>query len=121
MLVVFVLIIVMMAFYRSQTTKYIPLLFYLLVTVWFGARFGDGNASCPPVDVVTVYFLVWQYVYLTWAWQLNELPLFSLKLHHGASCLLLALLAFFMHELMFRYIPTWLRFVLVFLWAITDT
>ena len=110
-----------MVFYRSQAAKYIAPLFYLLVTVWYMARFCDGNASCPPVDVITIYFLVWQYVYLTWAWQLHELPWFILKLHHGASCLLLALLAFFMHEFIFRYIPTWLRFVLIFLWAITDT
>jgi hypothetical protein len=115
------LVTVMMIFYRSQTAKYIALLFYVLISVWYVARFCDGNASCPPVDVITIYFLVWQYVYLTWAWQLNELPLFSLKLHHGASCLILALLAFFMHEFMFRYIPAWLRFGLIFLWAITDT
>ena len=110
-----------MVYYRFQTVKYIALLSYLLVTVWFGARFCDGNALCPPVDVVTVYFLVWQYAYITWAWQLNELPLFSLRLHNGASCLLLALLAFSMHEFIFRYIPNWLRFGSIFLWAITDT
>ena len=112
---------VVMVYYRSQTAKYIALLFYLLVTVSYAARFCDGNASCPPVDVVTVYFLVWQYVSLTWAWQLNELPLFSLRLHNVASCLLLALFTFSSHEVIFRYFPTWLRFLLIFLWAITDT
>ena len=58
---------VMMVYYRSQTGKYIALLFYLLVTIWYATRFSDGASSCPPLDVVTIYFLVWQYVYLTCA------------------------------------------------------
>ena len=121
MIVVLFSLTVMMVYYRSQTGKYIALLFYLLVTIWYATRFSDGASSCPPLDVVTIYFLVWQYVYLTCAWQLHELPWFSLKLHHGASSLILAMLAFSLHEFAFRYVPNWLWFVLIFLWAITDT
>ena len=107
-------------FYGTRILKYtLPVLCAFLIT-WFIARYCDGDVMYYPVDTITVHLLVWQCVGLMSSWQMHELPWFSLSLHQGSTCVLLAFVAFYTYELFVQYLSVRSRVSFAWLLSIFD-
>ena len=104
-------------FYGPRIREYTFPVFCTFVIAWLIARCCDGAILYSPVDTLTVHLLVWQCVSLMCSWQMHELPWFSLRLHQGSTCVLLALDAFYVYELCMRYVSV--RYRLCFAWFVS--
>ncbi|CAF1159885.1 unnamed protein product [Rotaria sordida] len=50
----------------------------------------------------------------------NDLPYLSFTLHQKACCLYMAFLAFIMHDVALKYLPTYINFALLWVMSIVD-
>ena len=110
-------LIVILLFYGPWTARYTLPALCTFVVAWFIARYCDGNVLFYPLDTITVHLLVWQCVGLMCSWQMHELLWFSLRLHQGFSCVLLAFIAYYLYELFLRYLSV--RCQLGVIWFLT--
>ena len=104
-------------FYGPKTMQYAAPVFCTFLIAWLIARCYDGAVLYYPVDTITVHLLVWQCAGLMYGWQMHELPWFSLSLHQGSTCVLLAFVAFHFYELCIRYLSVGSR--LCFAWFLS--
>jgi len=106
--------------YGVRVTKYERHGMALIINVWFIARLCNSfNLSCQ-VDAFTVYFFIWQLVYISSKWNSDELPSFSFYLLQGFLCLSMSLFALTTHDLIFRYFPINLKVVFVWIFGLDD-
>ena len=73
-------------------------------------RFFDSFALWYQVDVFTVYFLIWQLMFVLTQWEYEQLPLLSTTFYQGWLCLLVASQAFVVYDVVFRYLPPSFKF-----------
>jgi hypothetical protein len=106
--------------YGKIITKYITLVSSLPAIVWIIARLCNGLNLCCQLDVFTVYFIVWQFIYVIYKWNLFELPYFSFTLRQGLFCLSESIFAFVMHHIWLRYASVLLIFAFLWLSALAD-
>ncbi|CAF1280552.1 unnamed protein product [Rotaria sordida] len=92
----------------------------MIMTSWLLARCCDTIYIWYEVDIFTVYLLVWQFVCLIHKWIHQDLPYLSFTLHQKACCLYMAFLAFIMHDVALKYLPTHINFALLWVMSIVD-
>ncbi|UJR22355.1 hypothetical protein I4U23_025417 [Adineta vaga] len=77
-----------------------------MINVWLLARWSDNFHFWYPIDIFTVYFLVWQFSYLMFQWCYHQLSWPFLIFYQASLCILIAIGAFIMYDLVFRYFST---------------
>ncbi|UJR22358.1 hypothetical protein I4U23_025420 [Adineta vaga] len=77
-----------------------------MINVWLLARWSDNFHFWYPIDIFTVYFLVWQFSYLMFQWCYHQLSWPFLIFYQASLCILIAIEAFIMYDLVFRYFST---------------
>ena len=95
-------------------------LIHTIMGAWLIGRICDAFDLWYPVDVVTVYFLIGQVMFMISKWDYLELQPVSGIVYRGRLCLVMACIAFIGHDLALRYLPLWFRFYLFWLYATID-
>ncbi|CAF3513389.1 unnamed protein product [Rotaria socialis] len=86
----------------------------------FSTRFCDAFNFSYSLDIFTVYFLVWQVMFLITAWELQILPLISLTFFRGCQCMIPAFIMYFVYDFFFRLLPMEVNFLLIWIFALAD-
>ena len=89
----------------------------VLLTVEFLAQYVTSLNLPFKIDMITMYWFVWQFISLTLNWiRLLLLPPI-LIIEQGSFCMIMALKAWMLHYILLRYIP--LTINLSFLWILS--
>ncbi|CAF3046612.1 unnamed protein product [Rotaria sp. Silwood2] len=97
-------------------SKIVPLLLLgilMIINAWLLARWCDSFHFWYSVDILTVYFLVWQFSYLMFQWCFHKLSWPCLIFYQSSICILTAIESFIFYDLVFRYFPS---ITLVMIW-----
>jgi hypothetical protein len=81
---------------------------------WLITRYYDSQNIYYNRDMLTVYFIVWQFIYLMCKWEDLELEWPFLILQQASCCISISITTFLWHEIIFRYLP--FQFKIIFLW-----
>jgi len=100
------IIITLLSCYGLKILHYFFPVILTIVNVWLLARLCDDIHLSYQVDVFTIYFLVWQFIYPISKWCTHQLSWPALILHQGSMCLLPAIVVFIIHSRGFRYFPS---------------
>jgi len=104
----------------EKSTYSIRPIIYTIIYSLLVARFCDAfNLYCP-LDLFTVYFLIWQIMFIITEWESDKLPLISLTFYRGWLCIMPASMIFFIHDFVFRYLSIQVNFFLLWLIAFAD-
>jgi len=90
-----------------------PMILTILVG-WLITRYYDSQNIYYNIDMLTVYFIVWQFIYLMCKWEDLELKWPFLILQQASCCISISITTFLWHEIIFRYLP--FQFKIIFLW-----
>jgi prepilin signal peptidase PulO-like enzyme (type II secretory pathway) len=93
---------------------------FTLIVVWYAARFFNALSLSCQIDVFTVFFVVWQFIYLICKWHAQELPYFSFTLYQASLCIFTAFISYASYDIVLRYLPVQYKFVFLWLIAIQD-
>ena len=110
----------MLWFDESKSMYYCAPAFNTIINAWCLARFWYVFDVVYPVDVFSVYFLLWQCMFIKLKWDYEELPAFSIVLYRVSICWLVASASFFIQDSILRYLPKLVT--LAFFWteSVTD-
>jgi hypothetical protein len=81
---------------------------------WLITRYCDSQNIYINIDVLTVYFIVWQFIYLMRKWERLELEWPFLILQQASCCISMSITTFLRHDVIFVYLP--FQFKIIFLW-----
>ncbi|CAF2997196.1 unnamed protein product, partial [Rotaria sp. Silwood2] len=90
------------------------MIIYTILFVWLWARYCNNKNCWYQLDILTVYFLVWQFIYLMCKWEFYELSWPLLILQQASGCVSTSVTIFFSYDIAYRYIP--FQFKIGFLW-----
>ena len=107
-------------FYVGKSTYSIRPIIYTIIYSLLIARFCDGFNLCCPLDIFTVYFFIWQIMFIITEWESNKLPLISLTFCRGWLCIMPASMTYLIHDTVFRYLPIQVNLLLVWSSAFID-
>ncbi len=113
-------IIPLLLLYGIQILSRLRPMIQTMMVVWLLARFCEGKYSCYEVDVITVYFLIWQCTYVMCKWEDHDVSFPLLILQQGSFCTSAALFTFLMYDYQYRFLPIQLSFTLLWLWSLCD-
>jgi hypothetical protein len=84
---------------------------------WLITRYYDSQDTYYTIDILTVHFIIWQFIYPMYNWVNYELqwPVFFLQ--QISCCISNCLDAYFYHELVLRYLP--FKYKMIFLWLLS--
>jgi hypothetical protein len=100
--------------------KNIKPIVFTLFAVCFLTRFCNALSFRCQIDVFTVFFLLWQFIFLIYKWYSEELPCFSFALHQASFCAGVAFISYVSHDMVYRYVPVRYKFGLLWFLAIKD-
>ncbi|CAF3694408.1 unnamed protein product [Rotaria sp. Silwood1] len=107
--------------YDSQKCSYnIRPVIYTIINSLLLARFCHSFNICCQFDIFTVYFLIWQIMFLITEWELEKLPFISLSFYRGWLCIMPAFHMYFLYDFFFRRLPIEVNFLYIWLFAIAD-
>lgn len=78
---------------------------FVISNVWLLARWCSSFDFWYPVDIFTVYLLVWQFSYLLFQWCSHQLSWAYFILYQASICIITAVTAFILYDLFLRYLP----------------
>jgi hypothetical protein len=117
-MVILSLLLCFLLTYCTRQLNNIVLPFVLtMITNWLLARYCNTIKMWYEIDILTMYFFVWQWVCLIYKWICQDLPYLSFTLHHKAACLYCAFVAFMLYDVLFQYCPTSFQFG--FIWVVS--
>jgi hypothetical protein len=111
------LIILVVLWYREEVFNHVRHIIVALCTVELVGRYLDFLEVSDRIDVVNVYFLVWQLVSLVWKWMWHRFPSPILFIEQASLCIFISFVAFLGHNTIFRYFPR--EVVMVILWILS--
>ncbi len=117
---IFILLIILYIFGLYQNDSFMYCLMHTITTSWFFARFCNGFHIWCEFDIITVYFINWQWMSLITKWEKEYFPLFSLNIYRGWLCIKTAFEAFFLYDAIFRYFPLWMNFGYIWISSVED-
>ncbi|CAF1413848.1 unnamed protein product [Rotaria magnacalcarata] len=118
---VIILEVSLTSWYNSRERSYnFRAVIYTIIQTFFLARFCDAFNFSYSLDIFTVYFLVWQVMFLITAWELQILPLISLTFFRGCQCMIPAFIMYFVYDFFFRLLPMEVNFLLIWIFALAD-
>jgi len=119
-LILSVIIIVLLLCYGMQAFNYIRMILYTICIVWLLTRYCDNKSCWAQFDILTIYFIVWQFMYLMCKWEFVELSWPLLILQQAACCLSTSITAFFSYDILLRYVPFQFNIAYLWLFALYD-
>jgi hypothetical protein len=78
---------------------------YTIFISWLTGRFWDGLNLWYKIDVFTVYFVIWQILFVIHKWERKQVPVLSRNFYRGWLCLLMACQAIVFYDAIFSYLP----------------
>ena len=93
---------------------------HTIINAWCLARFCDAFDVMYPADVFTVYFLLRQCMFIKLKGDYSGLPVLSVNLYRVSICRLVAPTAFFIHDVVLRYLSNVLTLALFWEESVTD-
>ncbi|CAF3580373.1 unnamed protein product [Rotaria sordida] len=88
----------------QKTSIYVRPLIATIIIGWLLARFFDAFYWRYQIDMLTIYFLIWQFMFVIVKWESEEVPIFSFGVHRVWLCMSVAFGAFITHNTVFRYV-----------------
>lgn len=107
----------LVCFGLEKKSIYVRPVISTIICGWFIARLFDGVDLWYKMDMISVYFLIWQLMFVITKWELKRLPIFSPTFIRGWLCVLMAFGAFTVYDTIFRYLSAQVSFI--FLWCIS--
>ncbi|UJR07114.1 hypothetical protein I4U23_011402 [Adineta vaga] len=101
----------------QNKNRYIRPIIATLICGWLIARLLDGVDCCYKIDVVSVYFLIWQVMFVITKWELKQIAVCSPAFNRGSTIVILALGAFTAYDTICRYLSTQVSFI--FFWMVS--
>jgi hypothetical protein len=90
-----------------------PIILTILVS-WLITRYFDNKNIYYKMEVLSIYFIVWQFIYLLSKWEDLELKCPLLIIQQASCCASSSIMAFLFHDIMFVYFP--FQFKIIYLW-----
>ena len=115
-----VIIALLVSFYGLQVFIRIRSVAVTIVVVWLSNRYYTDRPLENPLDVFTVYFIVWQFVQLICHWQSHELWWPALILQQASLCLFTAFTALIPYEIIVRPLPSQFYFTVLWIRSLID-
>jgi len=113
-IVILILSIVLLSCYGKHVFNYIRMIISTILIPWLLARYCDNQNCWYQLDILTVYLIVWQFMYLMCKWEFVELSWPLLLLQQTSCCVSTSVTAFFYYDIVFHDLP--FRFFIGFLW-----
>lgn len=101
----------LICFGLQKKSIYIRSLIATIICGWLIGRLWDGVDLWYEVDMITIYFLIWQVMVVIAKWEFEQLPILSHNVYRGWLCTWLAFGAFVVHDAIFRYLSMQARFI----------
>lgn len=117
---IILLIVILKRRYGNIAVEHLEFIFYLLQIVWLIARLCNSlNLSCQ-MDIITIYFIVWQFQCVICKWIFHELPWFSFNIQQGLLCLCMSYFALQLNDICFRYLSIYFKIAFLWCYALED-
>lgn len=113
-------LVLMILYCFLKINNHIRNILFTLLTVEFLAQY-IASVSLPwKIDMLTIYWFVWQLssLVLNWVW-LHLLPPI-LIIEQGSLCVVTTLVAWLVHFIFFRYIPVTLTLFCLWIFSVID-
>ncbi len=107
----------LICFGLQRKSIYIRPLIATIICGWLVGRLWDGVDLWYKVDIITIYFLIWQVIFVIAKWELKQLPMLSFTFYQGWLCVLMAFGAFTVYNAIFRYLS--MQIIFVFFWMLS--
>jgi hypothetical protein len=104
-LTVISLIMALTLFYSDRILDHCHHVMAIMWCVELLGRYLNFLEISDQIDLVTVYFVVWQLISVVWTWMCRLLPSAILLIEQVATCIFLSATAFALHHCVFRYVP----------------
>ena len=91
-----------------------------IVVGWLVNRYYTATDTQAPLDLFTIYLLVWQFVQLICHWESHELWWPALILKQASFCLFAAFIAFIQYDILFRHLPSEFHFAALCFYSLFD-
>jgi hypothetical protein len=114
------MVFLLLLFYGLQVFSRIRSVAFTIVVVSLLNRYFTDHQLENPLDLFTVYLLVWQFVQVICRWESHDLWWPVLILQQASLSLFIAFIAFIMYDVLFRHLPIQFHFTVLWFRAIID-
>ena len=114
------MIFLLLLFYGSQGFSRIRSVVFTIVVVSLFNRYFTDHQMENPLDLFTVYLLVWQFVQVICRWESHDLCWPALILQQASLCLFIAFITFIMFDVLFHHLPIPFHFSVLWFRALLD-
>jgi hypothetical protein len=93
----------------------------LTIIVGYGVtRYCNSQKLYYKIDVITVYFLVWQFLYLIYQWIKLQLEWPFFIFHQASCCIFTCIVPLIFNEMVLRYFPFSINITLLWIVSLYD-
>jgi hypothetical protein len=96
-----------------------PIILTIFVS-WLITRYFDNKNIYYKMDVLSIYFIVWQFIYPLSKWEDLELKYPLLIIRQASCCASSSIMAFLFHDIMFVYFPFQFKIICLWLYSLYD-
>ncbi len=96
-----------------------PIILTILVS-WLITRYFDNKNIYYKMDVLSIYFIVWQFIYLLSKWEDLELKCPLLIIQQASCCASSSIMAYLFHDIIFVYFPFEFKIIWLWLYSLYD-
>jgi len=115
--IIFVLFVAILMSYGQQLIDRMKPMIMTIFVGWLITRFCDRQHPYYRIDVITVHFVVCQFISLMYKWQDFELESPFPMVQQASCCISACVRAFLQHEFSLRYFP--FQFKILVLWMMS--
>jgi hypothetical protein len=110
----------LIVYWWPKLDKHVRHLVLTVLTVEFLAQYVASLNLWFKTDILTIYWFVWQLwsLVLNWAWALLIPPI--LVIEKGSFCVAMALMAWMLHFMFYRYMPLTINLSVLWIFSIID-
>jgi len=120
MIIIIYLFLVLALCYGLQLFDRLKPIILTILVGWLITRYFDNKNIYYKMDVLTVDFIVWQFIYLMCKWEDLELKWPLLILQQASCCISSSIMAFLVHDIMSVYFPFQLKIIWLWLYSLYD-
>jgi len=114
------LCVVLVLCYGQQVFNLMKLITLTILMVWLFACYCNNYNVCYQIDVLTVYFIVWQFIYLMCKWEDLELESPFLILHQASCCVSTSITTYLIHDVILLHFPFQWKIIFLWLYSLFD-
>ncbi len=118
-LTVFLFLALLLCFGVQMFVRLKPIILTILVS-WLITRYFDNKNIYNKMDVLSIYFIVWQFIYPLSQWEDLELKCPLLIIQQATCCASPSIMAFLFHDIAFVYFPFQFKIIWLWLYSLYD-